>query len=72
MKIKTFSYPLTRFGKAENDSTEFTCKEEAETEINEFISVKNVIDIKVNTYETRHHNNGGISQLMVLYTVMYE
>ena len=72
MKIKIFTYPLTKFGRMEEGATEFAGKDEAERELNEFCDGKTIVDVKVSTYEARFHNNGGVPQLMALYTVMYE
>ena len=71
MKVKLFTYPLTEFGSRETGSAEFICDDLAMQEINEFIKNKDVVDIKVNTYEARFHNNGGYPQVNVLYTIMY-
>ena len=73
MKIKTFTYDLTKFGKADDKGcVDFIDDDMAHQELNGFIRDKDVIDIKVNTYEARYHNNGGVPLVRVLYTIMYK
>lgn len=71
-KIKTFTYHLTEFGMPDSTgSTEWICDDLAIPEVNSFMRGKDVIDVKVNTYEARYHNNGGIPLVMIAYTIIY-
>lgn len=71
-KIKTFTYHLTEFGSIDTTgSTEWLCDDIAIPEVNNFMRGKNVIDVKVNTYEARYHNNGGVPLVMIAYTIVY-
>ena len=47
---------------------------EMEETINNFIeyTTKRVIDIKVNIYEVRYHNNGRGNTNHIVYTIIYE
>ena len=71
MKVKILTFLLTRFGSRETGLTTFN-SDVAEKEINAFIKNKEVIDIKVNTYEARYHNNGGIPDVRIVYTITYK
>lgn len=48
--------------------------DEIEDTINNFIdcATKKVIDIKVNIYEVRYHNNGRGNTNHIVYTIIYE
>lgn len=48
--------------------------DEIEETINNFIdcATKRVIDIKVNIYEVRYHNNGRGNTNHIVYTIIYE
>lgn len=74
MRVKIFEYDATDFG-WENDgrgNPDFYRSENAEKTLNKFCETHNVIDIKVNTYISHRHNNGGVDLVKIIYTVLYK
>lgn len=43
-----------------------------ENEINAFIKDKDVVDIKINTVDSKYHNNGCNNTIWMMYTIIYK
>lgn len=71
MKISVFKYKASETG-ITNDCGECVNTEVIESEINNFIKDKVLRDIKVNTFTTHQHNNGGDNEVFLVYTLTYE
>ena len=72
MKIAVFKYNASIAKWKENGGGECINTELIESEINEFMEDKTVIDIKTNTYTYDRHNNGGADGVMMVYTILYK
>lgn len=72
MKIKVFKYEVSKAKWEKNGGGECIDVELIENEINEFCENKEVINIKVNTFDYMHHNNGGCNGVILVYTIMYK
>ena len=48
-----------------------TTPEEIEEEISDFCRNKDIVDIKVNTVDVHHHNNGRGNTVELWYTILY-
>ena len=71
MTDTAFKYNASIAKWKENGGGECINTELIESEINEFMEDKEVIDVKVNTVDHDYHNNGGANGITLVYTVMY-
>lgn len=65
-KVKLFRYEIS------NASTVCFDDDKIEDEINEFLSDKELIEIKVNQADVRFHNNGRSNTIHLIYTIVYK
>ena len=72
MRVAVLKYPASKLGWKEHGGGDCLDQELVETEINEFIEDKTIIDIKVTTYTYDRHNNGGADGVMMVYTILYK
>ncbi len=71
IKIKQFREELCRTKYTQNHF-ELILSELLDEKINDFMKDKDVIDVKVNSFAARHHNNGGHNTQYALITVIYK
>lgn len=76
MKTKTFMFKVSKCQGFRDGSQygEAVMIEQPniDVELNEFIDGCEVIDIKMTTFTSDHHNNGGTDEVWALYTIMYK
>jgi hypothetical protein len=73
MKVAVFKYYASMQGSKGYSSNYGECidSELIQSELNEFMEDKEVIDIKTNTFTSYRHNNGGYDEVFIVYTIMY-
>ena len=77
MKTKTFMFKVSECkglgkGNVGYDDAAMIEQPNIDTELNEFIDGCDVIDIKMTTFTSNRHNNGGTDEVWALYTIMYK
>ena len=73
MKVKIFKFSASKnyYDRKNHNLIEMNTPE-AEKQINDFISDKDIIDIKVSTITTHRHNNAGYDDNTIIYTILYK
>ena len=77
MKTKTFMFKVSEckaMGKGNDgyDTAVMIEQPNIDIELNEFINGRDIIDIKMTTFTSDQHNNGGTDEVWALYTIMYK
>lgn len=72
MRITTFRFLLSKLGTDKTSGMSCFNKFDVENRINIFCRNHEIIDIKINTVETRYHNNGGYCEVWIIYTILYK
>lgn len=77
MKTKTFMFKVSECkglgrGNAGYETAAMIEQPNIDVELNEFIDGCDVVDIKMTTFTSERHNNGGTDEVWALYTIMYK
>ena len=71
MKVEVFKFKASECNLPDNGGGMCLDENNVTKTINEFCAVKEIIDIKVSTIETKYHNNAGCNEVYLVYTIMY-
>lgn len=73
MKVKILKFDASKnyYDRKDHNLIEIN-NGEAEKQLNDFISGKDIIDIKINTITTKRHNNSGYDNNTIIYTILYK
>lgn len=71
MKVEVFKFKASVCNLPDKGGGMCLDENEVANTINNFCVGKEIFDIKVNTIETKYHNNAGCNEVYLVYTIMY-